>query len=104
MIEERKEKYAEVLEKCSILLVAVRREAASERFVSYARMVRNAGSLREVRKICSKVRWSFGGPKGGLEEAYAIHADGSVDREASHAYDAALREVWKYSSPLRWLI
>ncbi|QWL29799.1 hypothetical protein E2R34_02875 [Rathayibacter toxicus] len=104
MIEERKEKYAKVLEKCSILLVAVQFESAPERFASYARMVREANSLREVRKVCAKVRGSFGGTTGSIGEAYAVHADGSYDVETSDAYRAALREVWKYSSPLRWLI
>ncbi|QWL48661.1 hypothetical protein [Rathayibacter toxicus] len=104
VIEERKEKYAQALEKCSVLLLAVRRESTSERFVSYARMVREANSLREIRKVCAEVRVSFEGTTGSIEEAYAVHADGSVDRETSHAYNAALQDVWKYSSPLRWLI
>ncbi|WP_146077347.1 hypothetical protein [Rathayibacter toxicus] len=104
MIEKRKEKYAKVLEKCSVLLVAVRFESASERFASYARMVREANSLKQVRKIGAKVRGNFEGTTGNIEEAYAIHADGSVDRETNHAYQSALREVWKYLSPLRWLI
>ncbi len=104
VIEERKEKYAQVLEKCSILLVAVERQLTSEYFASYARMVREANSLREVRKICARVRGHFGGTTGSISDQYAVHADGSYDVETSDAYDAALQEVWKYSSPLRWLI
>ncbi|QWL29798.1 hypothetical protein [Rathayibacter toxicus] len=103
VIEERKEKYAKALEKCSVLLVAVRSQLTSEYFASYARMVREANSLREVRKICTKVRGHFVGTMGSIGEASAAHADGSYDVETSDAYRAALREVWKYSSPLRWL-
>ncbi|QOD10924.1 hypothetical protein [Rathayibacter toxicus] len=104
MIEERKEKYAQVLEKCYQFLVTMKNPVATERFASYARMVREANSLREVRKICAKVRGHFGVRTGGIEEQYVVHADGSIDIEASDAYDAALQEVRKYSCPLRWLI
>ncbi|WP_146255644.1 hypothetical protein [Rathayibacter toxicus] len=104
VIEERKEKYDKALEKCSVLFVAVRSQLDSEYFASYVRMVREANSLREVRKICTKVRGHFAGTMGSIGEAYAVHADGSLDIETSDAYHAALQEVWKYSSPLRWLI
>ncbi|WP_219813542.1 hypothetical protein, partial [Rathayibacter toxicus] len=100
VIEKRKEEYAQVLEKFSILLVTVRRKLTSEHFTSYSRMVREANSLREVRKICAEVREEFLGTTGGIREAYVIRSDGDIDREASHAYDAALQEVWKYSCPL----
>ncbi|QWL29790.1 hypothetical protein [Rathayibacter toxicus] len=104
VIERRKEEYAQALEKCSILLVAVGFPSASEKFGLYARKLRKNPSLKEIRKICRSVRSCYAGTMGGMTEAYATHADGSVDREMSHAYEVALQEVWKYSFPLRWLI
>ncbi len=104
VIEKRKEEYAQLLEKCSMFFVAMKKSVVAERFSSYARMVREANSLRRVRKVCAKVRGEFVGTTGGTREGYINGPDGNFDREATHAYDVTLDEVRNYSSPFRWLI